>query len=60
VPKIVQNDNGGEFKGMLEELLYKQGKQKIRGQANHPQSQGLVEESNFVAKLKLEFWQART
>jgi hypothetical protein len=56
----VQSDNGGEFKGILEELLHEQGIQIIHGHAKHPQSQGLVEQGNFVAKRKLEFWQART
>ncbi len=60
VPKIVQSDNGGEFKRVLEELLHEQGIHIIHGRAKHPQSQGLVEQGNFVAKRKLEFWQART
>jgi transposase InsO family protein len=60
LPKIVQSDNGGEFKGVLEDLLSEQGIQIIHGRAKHPQSQGLVEQGNLVAKRKLEFWQART
>jgi hypothetical protein len=44
----------------LEELLREQGNQIIHGRAKHLQSQGLVEQGNFVAKRKLEFWQART
>jgi transposase InsO family protein len=60
VPKIVQSDNGGEFKIVLEDLLHEQGIQIIHGRAKHPQSQGLVEQGNFVAKRKLDFWQART
>ncbi len=60
VPKIVQSDNGGEFKGILEELLREQGIHILHGRPKHPQSQDLVEQGNFVAKRKLEFWQART
>jgi transposase InsO family protein len=60
VPKIVQSDNGGGFRSVLEELLREQGIQIIHGWAKHPQSQGLVEQGNFVIKRKLEFWQART
>ncbi len=60
VPKVVQSDNGGEFKGVLEELLYEQGIEIVHGRPKHPQSQGLVEQGNLVAKRKLEFWQART
>jgi transposase InsO family protein len=60
LPKVVQSDNGGEIKGMLETLLCEQGIQIVHGRAKHPQSQGLVEQSNLVAKRKLEFWQART
>ncbi len=55
VPKIVQSDNGGEFKSVLKELLHEQGIQIIHGRAKHPQSQGLLKRGNFVAKRKLEF-----
>jgi hypothetical protein len=37
VPKIVQIDNGGEFKSVLEELLHEQGTQIIHGLAKHSQ-----------------------
>ncbi len=56
----MQSNNGGEFKGVLEDLLYKQGIQIMHGRAKYSQSQGLVEQGNFVAKRKLEYWQART
>jgi hypothetical protein len=60
VPKIVQSNNGGEFKRVLKDLLYEQGIQIIHRHAKHPQSQGLVEQGNLVAKRKIECWQART
>jgi hypothetical protein len=59
VLKIVQSDNRGEFKGILEGLLWEQGIQIIPGRPKHPQSKGLPEQGNFVAKRKLEFWQAK-
>ncbi len=56
----MQSDNGGEFKGVLEELLIEQGIKIIHGRARHLQLQGLVEQGNYVTKRKLESWQTRT
>ncbi len=60
IPKLVQSHDRGKFEGLLEELLQEQGNHIIHGCAKHSQSQGLIEQKNFVAKQKLEFWQACT
>jgi transposase InsO family protein len=59
VPKVVQSDNGGEFHGVLEELLWKEGIEIAHGRAKHPQSQGSVEQGNGVFKKKLATWRER-
>jgi hypothetical protein len=59
VPKIVQSDNGDEFRWLFEELLQQQGIHIIHGRAKHPQSQGCVEQGNSVVKRTLETRQAR-
>ncbi len=43
VPKLVQSENGGEFQGVLEELLEREGIEIVHGRPKHPQSQGCVE-----------------
>ena len=51
--KIVQCDNGKEFKGALLILLRKYGIQVINGAPWSPQTQGLVEQANGVVEAKL-------
>lgn len=48
--KILQCDNGGEFKGALLILLERYGIQIINGRPRHPQSQGLIEKANGIFK----------
>jgi hypothetical protein len=55
-PKIVQADNGKEFKGALLILLRKYGIQVINGAPRSPQTQGLVEQANGVVESKLRAW----
>ena len=56
VPDIIQSDNGREFKGAVT-LLCKRFKIKvINGRPRHPQTQGLVEQANGVAKTKINAW----
>ena len=55
-PKIVQCDNGKEFKGALLILLRKYGIQVINGAPRSPQTQGLVEQANGVVEAKLRAW----
>lgn len=56
IPKIIQCDNGKEFKGVLLILLQKYGIKVINGRPRHPQTQGLVEQANGVMKTKLQCW----
>jgi hypothetical protein len=55
-PKIMQADNGREFKGALLILLRKYGIQVINGALRSPQTQGLVEQANGVVEAKLRAW----
>jgi transposase InsO family protein len=55
-PKIVQADNGKEFKGALLILLRKYGIQVVNGAPRSPQTQGLVEQANGVVETKLRAW----
>ncbi|KFY96373.1 hypothetical protein V500_02472, partial [Pseudogymnoascus sp. VKM F-4518 (FW-2643)] len=55
-PKIMQADNGKEFKGALIILLRKYGIQIINGAPRSPQTQGLVERANGVVESKLRAW----
>jgi hypothetical protein len=55
----VQSDNGGEFQGVLEELLEEEGIEIAHGRLKHPQSQGSVEQGNNVFKRKLATWRER-
>ncbi|KFY66788.1 hypothetical protein V496_01922 [Pseudogymnoascus sp. VKM F-4515 (FW-2607)] len=52
-PKIMQADNGKEFKGALLILLRKYGIQVVNGAPRSPQTQGLVEQANGVVENKL-------
>ena len=52
-PKIMQADNGKEFKGALLILLRKFGIQLINGAPRLPQTQGLVKQANGVVEAKL-------
>jgi hypothetical protein len=54
--KIMQADNGKEFKGALLILLRKYGIQVINGAPRSPQTQGLVEQANGVVEAKLRAW----
>ena len=51
--RILQMDNGAEFKGVLLYLLRRHGIKIINGNPRHPQSQGLVEQGNGVIKARL-------
>ena len=55
-PKILQSDNGTEFKGALTILLRQYGIQVINGRPCHPQSQGMVEKANHILKDKIAAW----
>jgi hypothetical protein len=55
-PKIMQADNGKEFKGALLILLRKYGIRVINGAPRSPQTQGLVEQANGVVEAKLRAW----
>jgi hypothetical protein len=59
VPKLVQSDNGGEFQGVLEELLEDESIEIAHGWPKHPQSQGSVEQGDNVFKRKLVTWRER-
>ncbi|KFY79961.1 hypothetical protein V499_01110 [Pseudogymnoascus sp. VKM F-103] len=54
--KIMQADNGKEFKGALLILLRKYGIQVVNGASRSPQTQGLVEQANGVVEAKLRAW----
>lgn len=56
IPRIIQYDNGSEFKGVLLILLEKYGIKIINGRPRHPQTQGLVEQANGVMTAKLRCW----
>lgn len=57
-PKILQSDNGTEFKGALSILLRQYGIQVINGRPRHPQSQGMVEKANHILKDKISAWRS--
>ena len=52
-PELIQMDNGSEFKGVCLMLIKRFGIRVINGRPRRPQTQGLVEQSNGVAKTKL-------
>ncbi|KFY30928.1 hypothetical protein V494_08032 [Pseudogymnoascus sp. VKM F-4513 (FW-928)] len=55
-PKIMQADDGKEFKGALLILLRMYGIQVVNGAPQSPQTQGLVEQANGVVEAKLRAW----
>lgn len=57
-PRILQSDNGTEFKGTLLVLLRDHGIKMINGRPRHPQSQGMVEQANGVLKEKIAAWRS--
>jgi transposase InsO family protein len=59
-PKILQCDNGGEFKSVLLQLVKEKGALIINGRPRHPQSQGMVEQANGMVKGKLRAWKLET
>ena len=56
VPEIIQADNGREFKGAVAILCKRLKIKVINGRPRHPQTQGLVEQANGVAKRKINAW----
>ena len=56
VPEIIQSDNGREFKGAVAMLCKRLKIKVINGRPRHPQTQGLVEQANGVAKKKINAW----
>ena len=52
-PNIFQMNNGKEFKGAVLILLKRHGIRVINGRPRLPQTQGLVEQANGLAKTKL-------
>lgn len=57
-PKILQCDNGGEFKGATLALLQSWGIRVINGRPRHPETQGVAEKANSTFKTKLRAWKA--
>ena len=56
LPKILQSDNGNEFKNKLfvNEVCSWEGECKIvYGRPRHPQSQGLVEQANGTVEVMI-------
>jgi IS30 family transposase len=54
--KIIQSDNGKEFKGALLILLHKFRIQIVNGAPRLPHTQGLVKQANGVVEAKLRAW----
>lgn len=52
-PRIIQCDNGREFKGAVLHILQRHGIKLIHSNPRHPQSQGLVEQGNSIVERKL-------
>lgn len=53
-PRMIQCDNGREFKGAVKVFLKDHNILLVHGAPRHPQSQGLVKQSNAVVKRKLQ------
>ena len=53
-PRVIQCDNGSEFKGGVEKLCRKFGIKIIHSSPYHPQSQGKCERSNKTLKTKIQ------
>jgi len=56
IPKIIQCDNGKEFKGVLLILLKKYEIKILNRRPRNPQTQSLVEQAKDIMKTKLRFW----
>ena len=54
-PRVIQSDNGGEFKKAVEKLCHTLGIKIIRGSPYHPQPQGKVERSHRSLRRKIAF-----
>ena len=54
-PRVIQSDNGGEFKQAVNLLCKSLGVKIIRGSPYHPQSQGTVERSHRSLRKKINF-----
>lgn len=54
-PRLIQSDNGGEFKKAVEKLCRMFSVKIIRGSPYHPQSQGKVERSHRSLRKKISF-----
>ena len=54
-PKVLQCDNGGEFKQAVEQLCRKLEVKIIRSSPYHPQSQGKVERSHRTLRKKIMY-----
>ena len=55
-PKILQCNNGKEFKGTVLMLVKLHGVTLINGWPRHPETQGLIEQANRGLKSKLYAW----
>ena len=60
VMEILQSDNGSEFKGVCEELLFRYGIKVINGRPRTPRTQGLVEQANGTVKKRIAAWKRQT
>ena len=54
-PRILQCDNGGEFRGDTTKICKKIGVKVINSRAYHPQSQGKVERSHRTLRDKIRY-----
>lgn len=54
-PKVLQADNGGEFKKAVEKLCKNLAVKIVRSSPYHPQSQGKVERSHRALRKKIAF-----
>lgn len=54
-PKIVQSDNGSEFREKVSKLLERHKVKVVKGRPYHPQSQGVVERQNRIIRAKIRF-----
>jgi hypothetical protein len=54
--QICQNDNGSEFKAAVLLVMQRFGIKVINGRPYHPESQGMVEQSNGYIHAKINAW----
>lgn len=54
-PKVLECDNGGEFKKAVEQLCRKLEVKIVRSSPYHPQSQGKVERSHRTLRKKIMY-----